>query len=353
MEKEMKTKQHLKSMKALAALLGVSSTLLMPYMAVAKDSIEESTPVTAKTFIRAESDVAIKKVHSAVGFSKWYHVRGPIPLDKQDVIRMNRDTIYSSTVLDLSKPVTITMPDAKGRYMNLHVISQDHYSYATSKPGAHKITKDEVGSRYAYIIVRTFVDANDPKDIKAANAAQDAMTITGGGNGPLDIPNWNMQQLLEARGALNTLAKLGGSTAKAMGTRDEVDPIDHLVFGAGGWGGLPQKSASYDIVTVPKNDGTPHTVTVKDVPVDAFWSITVYGADGYIKENPQGRYSFNNVTAKPNKDGSFTINFGGCDDGRVNCLPVTKGWNYAVRMYDPRKPILDGSWKFPEIKPVK
>ena len=92
---------------------------------------------------------------------------------------------------------------------------------------------------------------------------------------------------------------------------------------------------------------------MKDVPVDAFWSIIVYNADGFIPENPEGRYSFNNVTAKPNKDGSITINFGGCDDGRINCLPVSEGWNYTVRMYEPRPEILDGSWKFPAIEPVK
>lgn len=342
----MKAKQHLERITTLAVVLAVSSTLFIPSMVTAKDT----TPVTVKTFIRAETDVAIKKVYDQIGFNKWFHIRMPTPLDKQDVIRMNRDTIYSSTVLDLSKPVTIMMPDADGRYMNLHVINQDHYSYATSEPGTHKITKDKVGSRYAYLIVRTFIDADDPNDIKAANAAQDAMTIVGGGNGPLDVPNWNMEQLLEARGALNTLAKLGGNAALAFGTKEEVSPIDHLVFGAAGWGGLPQKSAFYDIATVTKNDGTSHSVMAKDVPVDAFWSITVYGADGFIKENPEGRYSFNNITAKPNKDGSITINFGACEDGRINCLPILKDWNYAVRMYEPRKEIIDGSWKFPAIK---
>lgn len=92
---------------------------------------------------------------------------------------------------------------------------------------------------------------------------------------------------------------------------------------------------------------------MKDVPVDVFWSIIVYNADGFIAENPVGRYSFNNVTAKPNKDGSITINFGGCDDGRINCLPISEGWNYAIRMYEPRQEILDGSWKSPAIEPVK
>ena len=64
-------------------------------------------------------------------------------------------------------------------------------------------------------------------------------------------------------------------------------------------------------------------------------------------------YSFNNVTASPNEDGSITINFGGCEDGRVNCIPVSEGWNYVVRMYEPREEVINGIYKFPEVKEAK
>jgi hypothetical protein len=64
-------------------------------------------------------------------------------------------------------------------------------------------------------------------------------------------------------------------------------------------------------------------------------------------------YSVNNVTAKPNADGSVTVQFGGQPDRNVpNCIPISPGWNYLVRMYRPRKQILDGTWKFPEAQPV-
>jgi hypothetical protein len=64
---------------------------------------------------------------------------------------------------------------------------------------------------------------------------------------------------------------------------------------------------------------TVHKLTIKgEVPVDGFWSITVYGADGYLHKNDQDSYSFNNVTAKKDADGSVTIQFGGCD-----ALPLT------------------------------
>ena len=61
----------------------------------------------------------------------------------------------------------------------------------------------------------------------------------------------------------------------------------------------------------------------------------------------------NNISGTPNKDVSFTVNFGGCDDDRVNCLPIMDGWNYIVRLYQPHKEILDGTWVFPTVKKVK
>ena len=314
---------------------------------------QQHEAVTVHTIVRAESDIAIKKLYDAVGFNVFFHLRAPVALDQQDVIRMNRDTIYSSALLDLSKPAFINMPETDGRYMNLHIVSQDHYSYAVTQPGRHEINQDKVGTRYAYLIIRTFIDADDPADIAEANALQDKVKIEGGGDGPLDIPNWNVEQMLVARDALNTLGKLGISTSRALGMKDEVDPIDHLVLAASGWGGLPEKYAFYILASVANSDGTPHTLTVKDVPVDAFWSVTVYGADGFIHENDLGVYSYNNVTAKPNEDGSITINFGDCGDGSGNCLPISEGWNYGIRMYEPRAEILEGSWVFPTIEPVK
>ena len=64
-------------------------------------------------------------------------------------------------------------------------------------------------------------------------------------------------------------------------------------------------------------------------------------------------YSFNNVTAKKDANGSVTIQFGAGDGAAINCIPVTPGWNYWVRLYRPRKEILDSTWKFPHPQPVK
>ena len=312
--------------------------------------------VNVTNFVRAETDHMIRANMKAFGvkIGTMTHVRRPTTPDNQPVIRMNQDTLYSATVLDLSKPVKLTLPEVGGRYMSMHVVNQDHYMFVESKPGTYELTEEEVGTRFAFVTVRTFVDINDPEDLAKAHAAQDAIELTGGGDGPFQAPDWNTEQLAVARKALNDLAVLGFDTAYAFGRKEEVRPVDYLIGAAAGWGGLPQSAAMYIIASVDKNDGqTPHAVTVKDVPVDAFWSITVYNADGYLEANERGVNSYNNISAQPNKDGSFTIHFGGCEDGRINCIPITPGWNYAVRMYEPRAEILDGSWRFPTPEPVE
>ena len=102
-----------------------------------------------------------------------------------------------------------------------------------------------------------------------------------------------------------------------------------------------------------KNDGkTAYTLTVKDVPVDAFWSVTLYDDEGWMPVNEYNAYSFNNVTAKKDKDGSITIHFGG-DPKADNFLPIVPGWNYLVRLYQPGQEILNGSWTFPSPQAVE
>jgi len=311
--------------------------------------------VNVDNFARAESDHMFRTNMATlgVGVGELTHNREATTPEVQPVIRMNQDTLYSAVLLDLSQPVTVTLPELGGRYQSMHVVNQDHYMFFEAEPGIYELTADSVGTRFASVTIRTFVDPNDAEDVKKAHAAQDAIEVSGGGKGPFEAPDWNQEQLAVARKALSDLATLGFDASYAFGTREETRPVDHLVGAAAGWGGLPRTAAMYVIASVDNNDGeTPYAVTVKDVPVDAFWSVTVYNADGYLEANSLGVNSYNNVTAERNPDGSITIQFGGCGDERVNCIPITRGWNYAVRMYSPREEILNGTWVFPKPEPV-
>jgi hypothetical protein len=317
----------------------------------------QAEEVNVDNFVRAESDTMFRANMKAmgVGVGEVHHLRMPTTPENQPVIRMNQDTLYTAVVLDLSEPVKITLPEIGERYQSMHVVNQDHYMFVEAKPGVYDLTEENVGTRFALVTIRTFANPKDPDDLKKAHEAQDAIKVEGGGKGPFDAPDWDQQALATGRKALNDFAAaLGFEASKAFGRKEEIEPTSFLIGAAAGWGGLPQSAAMYVIDSVAANDGdTPHKVTAKDVPVDGFWSITVYNADGYLEANDLGVNNYNNVTAEPNDDGSITIHFGGCGDDRVNCIPVTKGWNYAIRMYQPRAEIIDGSWTFPEIEPAE
>ena len=140
-------------------------------------------------------------------------------------------------------------------------------------------------------------------------------------------------------------------TRATFGSKDSVEPVRHLLGTAWGWGGLPQEEAYY-LNVEPKLPVGAYQLTVSDAPVDAFWSVSLYNADGYFEVNEQDAYSVNSLTATPNEDGSFTIHFGG-DPESVNHLPISEGWNYTVRFYLPRQEILEGKWTFPDVMPVE
>ena len=322
--------------------------LFLPSLAFAED-------ITIHNLMRAESDTMFRlgMQQYDIDIGEIAHIRKVVSANEpQPVIRPNQDTLYSAAVVDLSKPVTVTLPEGDGRFQSVLVISQDHYNFAYASPGAYELTEEEVGTRFAMLLFRTFVDAGDPDDAPRAHAMQDGIVIEGGGKGPFEAPDWDLETLAEARKAVNDLAAaVGLESSKSFGRRGEIDPLDHLI-GLAGWAGQPATTAEAFVDAVDMNDGkTPHVVTVRDVPVDAFWSITVYDADGFLAPNDLNRNSYNNTSAAPNDDGSYTIHFGACEDGRINCIPITAEWSYTVRLYQPRPEILDGSWTFPALEP--
>ena len=313
-------------------------------------------PVTADNFVRAESDTYMAGVaRDSGGVGKFFHRREPATIENQTVIRLNRDTLYSSGIFDLDAgPVTVTLPNAGNRFQSLMVVNQDHYTWTEYGAGPHTITRDKVGTRYVLVGVRTLVDPNDPKDVEEVHRLQDAITVAqSGGPGKLELPDWDPASHKKVRDALISLGSTIPDFAHAFGSKDEVDPVRHLIATAAAWGGNPDKDATYLNITPPQNDGKQvYRLHVKDVPVDAFWSVSVYNADGYYEKNQYNAYTVNSLTAHKEADGSVQIQFGGCDGKILNCIPIVPGWNYTVRLYRPQKSILDGTWKFPEPQPI-
>ena len=100
-------------------------------------------------------------------------------------------------------------------------------------------------------------------------------------------------------------------------------------------------------------------------PNNAFWSVTIYntlkdGTGGFLVENPINRYLINDKTKGliKDKDGSLTITITYDEPKgpkeRANWLPAPEGNFYLImRIYMPKKSVLDGTWKPPAVKLVK
>src|SRR5256884_2418278 len=153
-----------------ASLLAATS-----FVALAQSPSGTAVPVTVDNYNRAQSDVYFGLNIERGGFGKFRHLREAVPVDKQGVIRPNRDTLYSSAVFDLDAgPVTVMLPDAGKRFMSIQVIDEDQYTPAVMYgAGSHTFTRDKIGTRYVLIAIRTLVNPSSPKDLDQVHALQD------------------------------------------------------------------------------------------------------------------------------------------------------------------------------------
>ena len=316
----------------------------------------QSTVVTDENYGLAESEIIfadyvarIAAVTGTNGVGEWMHLReGADPKDRA-IMRINFDTIYSSVVLDLTEPATLTMPETDGRYQSAWIITDEHYNpMAFVEPGTYTLTQENVGRRYAVIAMRTQVNVMDPDDLAVVHAIQDQLKVEQKDKGSFTPSgNWDMEEVLAMRGKYQKIAQDEGISSEVMfGKKGEVPLREHNVGTAAGWGGLTAERAVYPFIFADSTE--PQTLTLKDVPAGAFWSVTVYDAEGY----PQGdSYNINSAFAVADEDGSYTIRFGG-DKDAVNYMDVFDGWNLALRIYEPTEAYFNGEWVMPGLELV-
>jgi hypothetical protein len=342
--------------KTRTRILAAMSLVIASAAASAQTTASSTELVTVENYNRAQTDVNFAGVVKNGGFGKFRHGRELAPPVQQGIVRPNRDTLYSFAIFDLDAgPVTITLPDGAKRFMGMQVVNQDQYTRATYYgAGTHTLTREMIGTRCAIAVVRFLLDFSNKEEIQQVHALQDAIKFSQERPGTFEIPNWDRASLKKVQAALLQLGTTVSDTRRMFGANEhQVDPVKHLVGSAMLWGGLPEKDALYLPITPAQNDGkTVYKLMVVDVPVDGFWSITVYNAEGYLEPNSYNAYSVNNIAAKKGADGSVAIQFGGCDGEIPNCLPIMKDWNYTVRLFRPRAEILDGIWRFPDAQPV-
>ena len=311
--------------------------------------------VTALNYVQARTAIQFDKYLARAGgkLNTFSHGRRVADINSRSSKRLNRDTLYSVAIVDISKGASIQIPEAGDRYMSVQVVNQDGFTNKIFHgAGRHYLTVAEFDTPYVWLLVRTLVLENIPGDMQAAQVLQDQMSIDSASERPYTHADYDPLSMSATTALLTELGKGISDNAKAAGTKEQVDPIKQLLLAAYGFGTLPESESL--LLTVQPNlpADRAYTLTVEDVPVDGFWSLAMYNREGYFNKNPYDSYGFGDRTAVKNADGSITLHFGG-DPNRVNYIPITEGWNYVVRMYRPRAELLDGSWTFPALEAIE
>ena len=306
-----------------------------PGAAAGVDSVSapDPVPVTLENYKIAESDLAFSNVTKFVGTNEFLHFPvDAFDLDNQTVVRMNRDTIYSGAIVNISEGATVTLPESDGRYMSAMVVQNDHYIDQVFKtPGEHVIEAD---TDFVMVTIRIRSNINDPDDSEKIRALQQATRIYVTATDPHLMPNYDMEQLEALRSELAAEAAEKGSLNNMQGARGTVDKRMHLLGTAAGWGLLPDANARY--LSYGQEDGQgcfKATYSVPEFNEPGFFSITMYDADGWIFSD---RAILNEYNIEFNDDGTFDANFGECGDNAKNNLPIVDGWNFLMRVYEPR-----------------
>ncbi|WOH38625.1 DUF1214 domain-containing protein [Thalassotalea fonticola] len=312
----------------------------------APTKIEAETIVTEDNFVRAASDIQMQNyIKRFSNLGRFHHNRWMYDLNNQVSKRVNLDTIYSFAIVDLNSPVEITMPDTNGKYQSLMVVSQEH-SITTYYQGTHILSQKSIGSRYAFMLIRTFVDKTDKESLLITHQLQNAVQLKQDDIGNFSVPQYEQASFDKISKKIMNTGTEKVSLRGYFGHVDQIEPKKHRYGAAYGWGGLPEKDAIYEQGKVDNPDGlASYFLTVESVPVDAFWSISIYNEHGLFEPDESAVYSINSTTAEKNIDGSVTIHFG--RSGSKNNLAIFNNWNYVVRLYQPRAEILRNEWFFP------
>jgi hypothetical protein len=350
--------KRLLSSVAVMVLFALAATLVQ-----AKEKSGEGVSVTKENYAFSMTDMAMQQEFLlGADNTHWHHHRNVIALDQQPAPMMNRDTLYSFSVIDGRGDVAITLPKTDGRYQSLQVMNHNHVTYKVFVgPGRYIIPANKTSDYYgAY--VRTQVNPSDPEDVKKANAYQDQLKIEflhGYKPKPFKATKWNMKEF-------NALHKHYVALAHKEGVQGTMGTVDHPVSlearnrgVSTATGLLPPNEAAYltGQYRLKKGETLKATYRVpgQTDPKLGFYSITIYGDDQYLHTDKGS--SISNSDIKLNPDGkSFDVyyvsekNFG----KYANELIVpTEEFNITMRVYLPSKSVIAGKYKLPVPTPVR
>ena len=316
----------------LAAIAVITAGFDSDKQSVAQEMKTTPTIVTQDNFPRAFTNMRLGSlVKTTGGVNKFFAMPVPSSIPaKLFVVRMNRDTPYSVSVIDMSSGnVFVTVPETD-KYVSIQIVDENHETQPMIYgSGRHKITAK---TDHAFVIVRT-LDGDIRKNL----------VIEAGSAKPFKLLEWDMASFHAVDKAGNIDFSDGYDQSKAFSnTESGQTAYMNYVGVAGGWGGAMVQDNVYQTSQYFSADACYETTFV-DPKAKYFWSATVYNGDGRMFNDKANISS--EMKPVQNADGTYTLRFG-CE-GQANNLPNVEGnttgkFNVLMRHYGPSKQVQSG-----------
>jgi hypothetical protein len=327
-------------------LLSTAFINLLCFNAAAEES-SNGVVITKDNFINADSTRAyLKELDKTGKVNVIRPERNLITADTQDVIRMNRDTLYTRIILDVKGGAAITTKPYDG-YQNINVLDINHSQIAslngsgTLKVDASMLTKGQ----HAYVIIRTGLLRNlsEKEMFSKAHKAQDNISIAVNSSEPFEpAVKYDFNTLDKVKYKILSdfaLHPKPDVIKNGFGAMKDRDPEAARTVIAIGWGALSGKNAVYASFTGNK-ERCSYTIKKPDLNYKehGFFSFTIYNFDGYVATI---NYAINSDAMVPNADGTYTVNFLASGEpvkkGEKNIIRTPRGkmWTGVLRNYFP------------------
>ena len=301
------------------------------------------TIVTQENFPQAFTNMRLgAMVQKTGGVNKFFAMPVPSSIpEEQFVVRMNRDTPYSVSVIDMSSGnVYVTVPETD-QYVTIQIVDENHETQPMIYgSGKHKITAK---TDHAFVIVRALEG-----DIRHN------LVIEAGSAKPFVVKKWDMESFAAVDEAGNIDFSDGYDQSKAFGnTESGQTAYMNYVGCAGGWGGAMVEDNIYQASPSFDANGC-YEMTFVDPKDKDFWSATVYNGDGRMFNDIANISSEMNPVE--NADGTYTLRFG-CE-GQPNNIPIVEGnttgkFNVLMRHFGPSEMVSNGEDGYDATKLIK
>ncbi len=308
-------------------------------------------------YINAESRAFFANFLGRSGINQFFHFKSLTTADDRWVVSPNNDTIYSIAIVNARQGFTLNLPDVGDRFISIQIITEDHMTpFYLYGGGAYTFSSDDFETDFVAVGVRTGTDGS-AEDVQTVTEALQPRYAIAGAAAEDDLPGADMETLARVRASLlSEYSKLPASFGAMQRRVADVEDWEYFTYvTAGAWGLSADENAMYAIGG-PANaeGGSCYAATFPEVPVEAFFSITVYGPEKYLMTDTNNIVSSNQGVVT-NEDGSFSVAFGGeaCRDLAPNYLNTPEdGWNFLLRAYRPDVEAFK-MYQMPEIKLVR